>query len=75
MLRLNKNSFEDEELPHELFITPRQTTEIRNVFANNMSEDIKLSKFQIYKIIQLGGSVGFCLGNLGKKALTKLLFL
>ena len=40
-----------------------------------MSEDIKLSKFQISKIIQLGGSVGFCLGNLGKKALTKLLFL
>ena len=40
-----------------------------------MSEDIKLSKFQISKIIQLGGSVGFSLGNLGKKALTKLLFL
>ena len=34
ILRLNKNSFEDEELPHDLFLTPRQTTEIRNVFAN-----------------------------------------
>ena len=26
MLRLNKKNFEDEELPHELFLTTRQTT-------------------------------------------------
>ena len=38
-LRLNKRNFEDEELPHELFLTTRQTTKIRN--ANNMSTDIK----------------------------------
>ena len=49
ILRLYKKSFEDEELPHELFLTTRQTTKIKNVFAKNMSTDIKLSKVQIYK--------------------------
>ena len=58
ILRLNKKNFEDEDLPHELFLTTRQTTKIRNVFANNMSTDIKLSKGQISKIIQSGGSCG-----------------
>ena len=41
--RLNKENFEDEELPHELFLTRRQITKLRNAFANNMSTDIKLS--------------------------------
>ena len=36
----------------------KQTTKIRNAFANNMSTDIKLSKAQISKIIQSGGSFG-----------------
>ena len=48
ILRLNE--YEDEELPHELFLTTRQTTKIRNIFANNMSTDIKLSTAQISKI-------------------------
>ena len=39
ILRLLKKNFEEEELPHELFLTTRQATEIRNVFANNMSID------------------------------------
>ena len=51
-LRLNKKNFEDEELPHELFLTIRYTTKIRNVFANNMSTDVKLNKAQISKTIQ-----------------------
>ena len=50
-LRLNKKNFEDEELPHELFLTTRQTTKLRNTFANDMSTDIKISKAQIFKII------------------------
>ena len=37
-----------------------------------MSADIKLSKAQISKIIQSGGSCGSWLGNLGKKALTNV---
>ena len=67
MLRINKKNFEDEELPHELFATARQTTKIKNTFANNMSTDIKLSKAQIPKIIQSGGSFGSWLANIGKK--------
>ena len=69
ILRLNKKTFKDEELPHELFLTTRQTTKIRNAFANNMSTDIKLSKPQTPKIIQSGRYFRSCLGNLGKKAL------
>ena len=37
-----------------------------------MSTDIKLSKAQISKIIQPGGSFGSWLGNLGKKVLKKI---
>ena len=55
---MDKKNFEDEELPYELFLTTRQRTIIRNAFANNMSTDIKLSKPQISKIIQSGGSFG-----------------
>ena len=55
ILRLNKKNFEDEELPQELFLTTRQTSKIRNAFANNMSTDIKLSTTQISKIIQSYG--------------------
>ena len=47
ILRLNKKKFEDEDLPHELFLTTRQTPKIGNAFANDMSLDIKLSKAQI----------------------------
>ena len=38
-LRLTKKNFQDEELPHELFLTTRQATKLKNVFANNMSTD------------------------------------
>ena len=41
ILRLTKKNFEDEKLPHELFLTTRQTTKIRNTFANNITTDIK----------------------------------
>ena len=57
---LNKKNFEDEELPHELFLTTRKTIKIRNAFAINMSADIKLSK------TQWGGSFGSWLGNFVK---------
>ena len=72
ILRVNKKNFEDEELPHELFLTTRQTTKIKNAFANNMSTNIKLSKTQISKIIQSGRYFGSWLDNLDKKALTNI---
>ena len=49
-LRLNKKKFEDEELPHELFLTTRQTSKMRNAFANKMLTDIKLSSQVKYLI-------------------------
>ena len=41
-----KKNFQDEELTYE--------SKIRNVFADNMSTDVKLGKAQISKIIQSG---------------------
>ena len=72
ILRIYKKNFDDEELPHELFQTTRHSTKIRNAFANNISTDLRLSKAQISKLIQSGGSFGFWLGNLGKKALRNI---
>ena len=40
------------DLPHELLLTTRQKTKLRNVFNNNKSTDLKLSKARISKIIQ-----------------------
>ena len=48
-------------------LTTRETAKTTNVFANNISTDIKLSEAQISKIIQSSGSFGSWLGNLGKK--------
>ena len=66
---MNKKNFEPEELLHEFFLITRQTSKIRNAFANNMSTEITLSEAQISKIIQSGRSFGSLLGDLGKKAL------
>ena len=52
ILRINKKKFQDEELPHELILTTRQTSKIRNAFANNMSTDIKLSNLVKLKYIK-----------------------
>ena len=41
------------DLPHELLPTARQKTKLWNAFNNNMSTDLKLSKAQISKIINL----------------------
>ena len=46
IIKLNKKNFEDEELPHELFLTTSQTTKIRNAFANNMLQLYNLVKFK-----------------------------
>ena len=47
--------FDENDLPHELLMTKRQKTKLRNAFNNNRSIDIKLSKAQISKIIQPRG--------------------
>ena len=32
IFRINKKNFEDEELPHGLFLIPRETTKIKMAF-------------------------------------------
>ena len=46
-LRMNAIMFNGNNLPHELLLTTRHTTMLRNVIEDNMSTDIKLSKPQI----------------------------
>ena len=51
--------FSGQNFSHELLLTPRQKSERRNAFENNMSTDVKLSKTQISKIIQSGGFLSY----------------
>ena len=50
-LRISLKMFNGNDLPHELLLTKKQKTKLRNVFNNNISTDLKLSKAQISKII------------------------
>ena len=68
-LRMSLQMFNGNNLPHELLLTTRQKTKLRNAFNNNMSIDLKLSKAQISKIIHSGGFLGRLLGLLLKTGL------
>ena len=48
-LRITKENYQVEEMPHELILTARQKTKTRTAFANNISTDIKLSNAQNLK--------------------------
>ena len=50
-LRLGIKNFDKDELPHELVLTTRENTKLRNAINNNLSTDIKLSKALIKKLI------------------------
>ena len=63
-LRLGIENFNKDELPHELLLTTRQNTKLRNAINNNLATDIKLSKAQIKKIIQSGRFLGKLLSKL-----------
>ena len=73
-LRISLKMFNGNDLPHELLLTTRQKTKLRNAFNNNMSTDLKLSRAQISKIIQSRGFLGSLLsklvGTLMKVAIT-----
>ena len=49
------NSDDETNFPHKLLLTDRQVSHLCNAFSNNSSTDIKLSKTQLSKMIQLGG--------------------
>ena len=51
------NSNAKSNFQHELLLTNRQDANPRKAFANNSSNDIKLSKTQLSKMIQSGGFV------------------
>ena len=57
-LRMSLKMFNGNELPHDLLLTTRQKTKLRNAFNNNKSTDLKLSRAHISKIIQSGGFLG-----------------
>ena len=63
-LRVSLKMFDGNYLPHELLLTTRQKTKLRNVFNDSMSTDLKLSKAQISKIIQSGRFLGSSLSKL-----------
>ena len=57
-LRVSLKMFDGNNLRHELLLTTRQKTKIRNAFNNNMSTDIKFSKAQITKLKLLSKLAG-----------------
>ena len=61
---MNVRIFNGNSFPHELLLTTRQTTKLRNAIENNISTDTKLSKAQISKIIQSGGILGSLLSKI-----------
>ena len=60
-LRLGIKNFNKDELPHELLLTTRKNTKLRNAVK---ATDIKLSKSQIKKLTQSGGFLGKLLSKL-----------
>ena len=68
VLRLSSNmignSDDETNFPHKLLLTNRQVANPRKTIDNHTSTDIKLSKTQSSKMIQLGGFPGRLLGPL-----------
>ena len=48
-LRISLKMLNGNDLPHELLLTRRQKSKLRNIFNNKMLTDLKLSKAQILK--------------------------
>ena len=63
-LRIGIKNFNKDELPHELLVTTRESTKLRNAINNYMATDLKLSKAQIKKLTQSGGFLGKLLSKL-----------
>ena len=64
------NSDDETNFPHKLLLTNRQVANLRKAFSNHTSTDIKLSKTQLSKMIQLGGFRRRLLGPLLKTGLS-----
>ena len=60
---------DETNFPHKLLLTNRQVSNLRKAFANYLSADIKLSKTQLFKMIQSRGFLGRLLSPLLKTGL------
>ena len=63
-LKLGIRNFSKDEHPHELLLTTRQNSKLRNALNNNSATDTRLSKAQVKKVIQSGGFLGKLLSEL-----------
>ena len=63
-LRVSLKMLDGNNLPHELLLTIRQKTKLRNAFNNNISTDIKLSKAKISQTLHPGKFLGSLLSKL-----------
>ena len=72
-LRMDLKMLDGNDLPHELLLTTRQKTKLRNAFNNKMSTYIKLSKAKISKIIQSGELLGLILSKLAVRLAKNIL--
>ena len=52
---VNFDSNDETIFPHKFLLTNTQLSRLRNVFVNNSSGNIKLSKTQLSRLIQSGG--------------------
>ena len=68
-LNMIGNSDDETNFPHKLLWTNRQVPNLSKAFANHLSTNIKLSKSQLSKMIQIGGCLGRLLGPLLKTGL------
>ena len=55
-------------MPHELFLTTKQKTKMRNDLSKNMSADIKVNKAQLSKPLNQVDFFGKSLGNMIDKS-------
>ena len=62
--RLSTKNFNKDEVPHELLLTTRQNTKLRNALNSNSATDIKLSKAQTKKLKQSEVFLGKLLSKL-----------
>ena len=70
ILLINIGDYSHEnDFPHKLILTNTQDSRLHKAFSNGSSANIKLSKTQLHKIGQSGGSLGRLLGPLLKTGL------
>ena len=52
------DSNDENNFPHKFVLTNTQVSKLRKALVNNSSADIKISRVQLHKIGQSGGSLG-----------------